>query len=82
MLYHVRFLDENRFNAFFARSFEIDTKGETIFKEVITFFEEKNIFLRDIIACVTDGAPSMIGKYRDFIAYLKMLYLKYSVYTT
>ncbi len=27
--------------------------------------------MQNIIACVTDGAPAMIGKYKRFLVYLK-----------
>ena len=47
------------------------TKGLTIFIEVVTYFSECNIPLKNIIACATDGAPSMIGRYNGFIAHLK-----------
>ncbi|KAI6650138.1 Scan domain-containing protein 3-like protein [Oopsacas minuta] len=35
------------------------------------FCEEKNIPMGNIIACATDGALSMIGRDRGFIAHLK-----------
>ena len=55
----------------FARSLMTDTKGETIFNEVATYFQENNIPLKNIIACATDGAPSMTGIYKGFIAHSK-----------
>jgi len=55
----------------FARSLTTDKKGETIFNEVATYFKENNIPLKNIIACATDGAPSMTGRYKGFIAHLK-----------
>ncbi|XP_065583562.1 zinc finger MYM-type protein 6-like [Artemia franciscana] len=53
----------------FARSLTTDTKGETIFNEVATYFKENNIPLKNIIACATDGAPSMTGRYKGFVAH-------------
>ena len=47
------------------------TESETIFIEVATYFQENNIPLKNIIACATDGAPPMTGRYKDFIAHLK-----------
>ena len=35
------------------------------------FCEEKNIPIGNINACATDGAPSMIGRHRGFMAHLK-----------
>ncbi|XP_076359030.1 SCAN domain-containing protein 3-like [Tachypleus tridentatus] len=55
----------------FARSLVTHTKGETIFNEVVTYFQENNIPLKNIIACATDGAPSMTGRYKGFIGHLK-----------
>lgn len=55
----------------FARELRTDTKGESIFRVVEQFFKEKDIPLTNIWACATDGAPSMTGRYRGFVAYLK-----------
>ena len=45
---------------------------ESIFDVVKTYFMEKNIPLSNITACATDGAASMVGRYRGFIAHLKL----------
>ncbi|KAK2718094.1 hypothetical protein QYM36_006772 [Artemia franciscana] len=72
LLAYVRFNNEGpKEEMLFARSLTTDTKGETIFKEVATYFQENNIPLKNIIACATDGSPSMTGRYKGFIAYLK-----------
>ena len=73
LLAYVRLKDDNglREEMLFARSLIIDTKGLTIFNEVVTYFSECNIPLKNIIACATDDAPSMIGRYNGFIAHLK-----------
>ena len=55
----------------FARSLMTDTKGETIFKEVLDYFQKRKIPMSNIIACATDGAVAMVGRYRGFKAYLK-----------
>ncbi|XP_076322057.1 SCAN domain-containing protein 3-like [Tachypleus tridentatus] len=39
--------------------------------EAILLAYENNIPLKNIIACATDGAPSMTGRYKGFIAHLK-----------
>ena len=55
----------------FARPLVTDTKGESIYKVVEIFFQEKEIPMYNIIACATDGAPAMVGRHRGFISYLK-----------
>ncbi|XP_068238496.1 SCAN domain-containing protein 3-like [Palaemon carinicauda] len=55
----------------FARSLVTDTKGETIFNEVVTYFQQNNIPLKNIIAFATDDAPSMTGRYKGFIVHSK-----------
>lgn len=36
-----------------------------------SYFIKNNIPLNNIVACATDEAPSMVGRYRGFVAYLK-----------
>ncbi|XP_068234219.1 protein FAM200C-like [Palaemon carinicauda] len=55
----------------FAEKLEVDTKGSTVYKAVEQFFKQKGIPLSNVIACATDGAPSMVGRHRGFIAHLK-----------
>ena len=83
LLAYVRFIDGDNLKEemLFARSLETDTKGKTIFKEVVSYFDEKNITLKDIVTCAMGGTLSTLGRYRGFTAYLKMIYLKYSLYT-
>ncbi|XP_076045804.1 zinc finger MYM-type protein 6-like [Oratosquilla oratoria] len=68
-----RFLDVDgiREELIFALKLTTDTKGESIFKKLEAYFEENNIPLKNIVACATDGAAAMIGRYRGFSAYLK-----------
>ena len=54
-----------------ALSQNTDTRGETIFQEVKTYFETSAIPLTNVIGCATDGVPSMMGRYRGFNAFLK-----------
>ena len=73
LLCYVRFIRGNCFvdEMLFARSLQTDTKGESTFRVVETFFTDKEIPMANIIACATDGAPSMVGRQRGFISYLK-----------
>ncbi|XP_076066105.1 protein FAM200C-like [Oratosquilla oratoria] len=68
-----RFLDIDgiREELIFALKLTTDTKGESIFKKLVAYFEENNIRLKNIVACATDGSAAMIGRYREFKAYLK-----------
>lgn len=73
LLAYVRFPNDGnvRQEMLFARSLITDTKGESIFRVVKSYFEEKNIPLKHIISVATDGAPAMVGRHRGFIALLK-----------
>ncbi|KAF2347657.1 hypothetical protein FHG87_021587, partial [Trinorchestia longiramus] len=35
------------------------------------FFKERDIPTENIIACATDGAPALTGKYKGFLSHLK-----------
>lgn len=73
LLAYVRFVKDESLvqELLFARQLETDTKGESIFRVVDDFFKEKDIPLSNILACATDGAPSMVGRHRGFISFLK-----------
>lgn len=73
LLAYVRFLDKDQLieEMLFARLLKTDTRGETIYAELNGYFKEKNIPLRNIIACATDGAAAMTGKYKGFVTFLK-----------
>ncbi|XP_068234218.1 SCAN domain-containing protein 3-like [Palaemon carinicauda] len=73
LLAYVRFNSDegHKEEMLFARSLVTDTKGENIFDKVVTYFQQNNIPLKYIIACATDGAPSMTGGYKGFNAHLK-----------
>jgi hypothetical protein len=83
LMIQVRFLngDQLKEEMLFARKLKIGTKGETIFEEVKSYVKENNIRLQDITACATDGAVSMVGGYRRFIAHLTNAVLEVFVYT-
>ena len=51
----------------FGRPLVTDTKGESIYKVVENYSQEKEIPMYNIIACATDGAPAMVGRHRSFL---------------
>ena len=55
----------------FAKKLETDTRGAFIFTIVEQFFKEHDKPIKNIIACATDGAPTLIGKHKRFLSYLK-----------
>uniref|UniRef100_A0A5S6QBY1 DUF4371 domain-containing protein n=1 Tax=Trichuris muris TaxID=70415 RepID=A0A5S6QBY1_TRIMR len=73
LLAYVRFIKEGRLvqELLFARELLTDTRGESIFRTVENFFKEKEIPLTNVIAVATDGAPSILGRHREFLSYLK-----------
>ncbi|KFD47094.1 hypothetical protein M513_12004 [Trichuris suis] len=73
LLAYARFLKDDRLTEelLFAKELVTDTKGESIYRAVEEFFKEKNIHLANIMSVATDGAPSMVGSQRGFIAHLK-----------
>ncbi|KRX40686.1 Protein ZBED8 [Trichinella murrelli] len=55
----------------FANYLMGDAKGETIFRSLEDYLKEHHVPLRNITAVATDGAPSMVGRYRGFANLLK-----------
>ena len=55
----------------FAKYLKTDSKGETIFRCVKEYFEKHCISFHNVTAIATDGAPSMVGKYKGFLAIVK-----------
>ncbi|XP_071391322.1 zinc finger BED domain-containing protein 5-like [Centroberyx affinis] len=55
----------------FSKYLETDTNGQTIFNALYAYLQKKSIPITNILACATDGAPSMVGRYRGFTALLK-----------
>ncbi len=73
LLGYVRFIEDENVvqELLFAEELQTDTRGESIFTVVEQFFKEKNIPMSNIIACATDGAPALTGRYKGFLAFLK-----------
>ena len=73
LLSYVRYIEEENVHQelLFSAKMDIDTKGQSIFQKVEDFFRAKNIPLTSILTCATDGAPSMVGRYRGFTSLLK-----------
>ncbi len=69
LMAYVRFIYNEEM--LFTRYLLTDTKGQSIYDEVVKYFRENCIPIENIIACATDGAPSMIGKHKGFISLLK-----------
>ena len=71
ILAYVRFINtshESIKEFLFAEQLKVDSKGSTVYKVLEQFFKQKGIPLLNVIACATDGEPSMVGRYRGFIA--------------
>jgi hypothetical protein len=70
---YVRFIKDERLaqEMLFARQLETDTNGKSIFHTVDQIFKDKEIPLTNILTCATDGAPSITGRYRGCVAYVK-----------
>ncbi|KAG0441374.1 Protein ZBED8 [Dictyocoela muelleri] len=75
LIAYVRYLHENTLKEemLFVRNLKTDSKGVSIFLEVENYFDEHNLPLENILSCATDGAASMTGRYKGFLAYLKKL---------
>ncbi|KAF2345064.1 JmjC domain [Trinorchestia longiramus] len=73
LLGYVRFIKDSEVvqELLFAKQLETETRGESIFAAVELFFKERGIPMKNIIACATDGAPALTGKYKGFLSYLK-----------
>ncbi|KFD65059.1 hypothetical protein M514_22776, partial [Trichuris suis] len=72
LMAYVRFFSASELvEMLLARRIRTDTKGATTFEEIRDYFEQNGIPMENIIACATDDAASMVGRYRGFIPYLK-----------
>ena len=48
-----------------------DARGQTIFNALEEYPQENSVPLANILACATDSAPSMVGRYCGFTALFK-----------
>lgn len=74
LLAYVRFVKEGIIvqEMLFARTLVTDTKGESIFNIVKDVLKKKIFLLKTLYTYIaTDGAPTMVGRHRGFIAFLK-----------
>uniref|UniRef100_A0A5S6QNG7 DUF4371 domain-containing protein n=1 Tax=Trichuris muris TaxID=70415 RepID=A0A5S6QNG7_TRIMR len=73
LLTYVRFIKDEKLvqEVLFAKELVTDRKGASIFILLEAYFAGKKIPLTNIVSVATDGAPSMSGIYRGFIAFLK-----------
>ena len=73
LLAYVRFIKGGSLHQelLFPRLLETDTKGESVYRVVDDYFQKKSIPLTNIISCATDSTPSMVGRQRGFLSYLK-----------
>lgn len=73
LLAFVRFINDNRImeQFLFCQEFETTRAGQDIFNIVNTYFEVRNISWKKCIGICTDGCPSMMGKFKGFIAHAK-----------
>ncbi len=62
--------DEMAEEFLFSKYLKTDTKGQTIFNALAAYLQEKSFPITNILACATDGAPSMAGRYRGFTVFL------------
>ena len=73
LMAYVRYIPDGKVmeELLFCKSLETDTKGQTIFQTLSAYLEDKSIPLTNIVACATDGAPAMVGRYRGFSSLLR-----------
>ncbi|XP_076037421.1 protein FAM200C-like [Oratosquilla oratoria] len=78
LMAYVRFIDDNCKlceEMLFEKLLETDTTGFSIFEAPKSWFDDNKIPLGNLVSCATDGAPSMVGKQKGFIARMKELCL-------
>ena len=55
----------------FCKSLKTGTKGQTMFAVLKAYFEKNCIPFSNMIACATDGAPSMTGHQAGLVSHMK-----------
>lgn len=73
LLAYVRFVKNEKIieEMLFAKLFTTNTTCAAVFEILENYFAEINIPFANVIACATDGPPSMIGRHRGFVSRLK-----------
>ena len=68
LMAYVRYTDNGKVmeELLFCKCLQTDATGQTIFQTLLAYLQEKSIPLTNIVACATDGAPAMAGRYRGF----------------
>ena len=54
----------------FCKCLQPNASGQTIFQTLLAHLQDKSIPLTNIVACATDDAPAMVGRYRGFTSFL------------
>ena len=70
---YVRYIDNGKVmeELLFCKCLQTDATGQTIFQTLLAYLQDKSIPLTNIVACATDGAPAMVGRYRGFASLLR-----------
>ena len=55
----------------FCKCLETDIKGQKIFQALSDYLQNNSIPYTNITACATDGAPTIVGRYRGFSSLVK-----------
>lgn len=73
LMAYVRFVKDRKIyeEMLFCESLKSDTKGETMYEVLKTYFSKNSIPLNNMISCATDGAPSMIGRQAGLASLIK-----------
>ncbi|XP_051950665.1 zinc finger BED domain-containing protein 5-like [Xyrauchen texanus] len=73
LMAYVRYMSERDVaeDVLFAKYLFTDTRGETFFRALSDYLLVNSIPIANILACATDGAPAMVGRYRGFATLLK-----------
>ncbi|KAG0442002.1 Zinc finger MYM-type protein 6 [Dictyocoela muelleri] len=77
LMSYSRFIDDDfqiQEEMLFLKYLKTDTTGASIFEVGKSWFKEKQIPIRNLISCATDGAPVMIGGHKGFIIFLKNIW--------
>ena len=73
LMAYVRYIDNGKImeELLFCKCLLTDATGQTIFQTLLAYLQDKSIPLTNIVACATDGASAMVGRYRGFASLLR-----------